>query len=130
MKIEVSIPFQASITFENENIHVVGPKSLLLKVRNFTIKFGKNPLTWPKIEGQKDQDEILIGEFIDQLNSRPFIYNHEELCHCRMIKTETVKNAIKAGCHSVSDVSRTTLAGTGCGSCRKDIDEAIKALTG
>ena len=46
-----------------------------------------------------------------------------------MVKTETVKNAVKAGCCSVADVSRTTLAGTGCGSCRKDIEDVLTALT-
>ena len=129
MKFEVSIPFQASLHFENDQLEVVGPKSLLLKVNELKKHFGTNPKDWPRTAAVEGQDDILINELIDQVNGRPFVYNHDELCHCRMIPTEAVKNAIKAGCRSVLNVSRTTMAGTGCGSCRPDIENAIKALT-
>lgn len=129
MKYEVSIPYQASLKYENDQLEAVGAKSLLLKVRELKVKHGQNPKEWPRLTNVENQDDILINEFIEKANERPFIYNHEELCHCRMVPTETVKNAIKAGCRTQPDVSRATMAGTGCGACRKDIEDAIKALT-
>ena len=129
MNIAVGIPFQSHIQVENEMIVAVGPKELLLKVNQLKKQHGMVIETWPLFLQAQLPEEILINEFINKAKQEIFVYNHEELCHCRMVKTETVKNAVKAGCRKVSDVSRTTLAGTGCGSCRSDIEAVIKALT-
>lgn len=82
---------------------------------------------WP-LQAVDGPDTMLINELIRQSRNEIFVYNHTELCHCRMVTTEKVKNAVKAGCMTVAEVSRTTLAGTGCGSCRKNIEDIIKAL--
>ncbi len=129
MKFAVSIPYQASIQFENNHLEVIGSRALILKVRAMKEKYNLKIEIWPLQLPAELPEDLLINEFIRKVRGETFIYNHEELCHCRMVKTETVKNAVKAGCHKVSDVSRTTLAGTGCGSCRSDIEDVIKALT-
>jgi bacterioferritin-associated ferredoxin len=129
MSIEVSIAYQAEIKFENNQITAVGSKQLLEKVNSLAKKFGIDPQKWPLQKPVESGDDILINELIEKANARPFIYNHEELCHCRMVKTELVRQVIKQGCRSIAEVSRTTMAGTGCGSCRKDIDDVLDALT-
>lgn len=129
MKIEVSIPFHSQISFSDERFEVVGSRELLRKVNDLVKAHGKDAKNWPLLVSPANPEDILINEFIRKIKGEVFVYNHDELCHCRMIPTEKVKNAVKLGCHSVSEVSRTTLAGTGCGSCRKDIEDVIKALT-
>lgn len=129
MKFEVSIPFQAQITYEDGCFEVVGPRTLLEKLMQLKKDFGNDIQNWPTIVQAKLPQDVLINELISQVKKIPFVYNHDELCHCRMVPTEKVKNAVKSGCHSVSEVSRTTLAGTGCGSCRPDIENIIHFLT-
>ncbi len=129
MKVQVSIPYQSSLQYEDGHLEVVGPKSLLNQISELSQKHGANPGVWPLFVKAQEANEILINEFIHKTKGDVFVYNHDELCHCRMVKTETVKNAVKAGCRSVAEVSRTTLAGTGCGSCRKDIEDVITTLT-
>jgi bacterioferritin-associated ferredoxin len=129
MKVSVHIPFQASISFENDQIEAVGSKYLLQKLSELLKIEGPSPRLWKSIHPADCSESILINEFIQKINQIPWAYSHEELCHCRLINTESVCNAIKAGCRTVADVSRTTLAGTGCGSCRKDIQTLIQSLT-
>ena len=128
MRIEVSIPFQSQIVCDEGRFEVVGSLELLKKMAELKAHHGSNPQTWPLLTAPKSPEEILINEFIHKSKGEVFVYNHDELCHCRMVPTEKVKNAVKLGCHSVAEVSRTTLAGTGCGSCRKDIENVIAAL--
>ncbi len=128
MRTEVSIPYQSQIIFENGRFEVVGSRDLLQKIADLKVEHGSDPQKWPLFSSAKTSEEILINEFIQKSKGEVFIFNHDELCHCRMVSTEKVKNAIKQGCHSIADVSRTTLAGTGCGSCRKDIETVIGAL--
>lgn len=128
MRIEVSIPFQSQIAFDQGRIETIGSWNLMQKISEFKKSQGNEPQTWPLIASPASADEILINEFIRKCKGEVFIYNHDELCHCRMVPTEKVKNAVKLGCHTIPEVSRTTLAGTGCGSCRKDIESVIEAL--
>lgn len=129
MKVEVSIPFHSQISFSENRFEIVGSRVLLQNVNDLIKAHGKDAKTWPLTASPKNPEEVLINEFIRKTKGEAFVYNHDELCHCRMIPTEKVKNAVKLGCHSVSEVSRTTLAGTGCGSCRKDIEDVIKVMT-
>jgi len=128
MRTEVSIPFQSQIICEDGRFEVVGSRQLLNMMADLKRLHGAQPEKWPLLLSPQSPEEILINEFIRKSKGETFIYNHDELCHCRMVPTEKVKNAVKLGCHSVAEVSRTTLAGTGCGSCRKDIEDVIKAL--
>lgn len=128
MRIEVSIPFQSQIVFQEGHFEIVGSSLLLEKIHDFRKQFGDQIQKWPLVSKPTLSEDILLNEFILKAKGETFVYNHEELCHCRMVPTEKVKNAVKAGCHQISEVSRTTLAGTGCGSCRSDIEAVIKAM--
>ena len=52
-------------------------------------------------------------------------YEHEELCHCRVVQTRVVDAAILTGAHSPSQVSKQTSASTACGTCRPDVEAII-----
>lgn len=124
------VPFKAKISLVDGIMKVIGPQSLLLKIEKHKSTFGLDPAKWPEIK-VLDGEDILINEFIAKAkNSFSLVYSHEELCHCRMIPTEKVFAVIKENCFTAAEVGRTTLAGTGCGSCRKDTEALIKQLKG
>jgi bacterioferritin-associated ferredoxin len=62
--------------------------------------------------------ELLLGE-----SSRP--YKDAELCHCRVVPTMKVIEAIHYGADSVQEIARRTSAGTGCGTCQVQSDKLI-----
>lgn len=120
------IPYKARIELKDNVITVRGSKLLLDKVAQMKAQFGNDPHKWPQQRVGSGED-ILINEFIMKANFEfKFCYTHEELCHCRNVETDKVFGAIKNGCFKTEDVSRTTLAGTGCGSCRQDIANLIE----
>jgi len=120
------IPYKARIELKDNVITVRGSKLLLDKVAQMKAQFGKDPHKWPQQRVGSGED-ILINEFIMKANFEfKFCYTHEELCHCRNVDTDKVFSAIKNGCFKTEDVSRMTLAGTGCGSCRQDIANLIE----
>lgn len=94
----------------------------------------------PKIQGsliniplpeEKNHSALLMRELILRLQGlwqEP--YPHEELCHCRVVTTKRVSDTIVAGAHTVEIVSRKTSAGTGCGTCRSDIQKIVNHKTG
>jgi len=131
--IKAEIPFKSFIeliTDQNgqKSLHFQGHKAFIDLVLDLKNKFGSDPARWPLLDDKKSECFIL-NEFILKIKGqyKP-IYQHEELCHCRTISTEKVLNVIKDGCHTISEVSRATMAGTGCGSCHKDIDNLIEQV--
>lgn len=52
-------------------------------------------------------------------------YEHEELCHCRVVTTQAVDAAVLTGSHDPSQVSKQTSASTACGTCRPDVEAII-----
>jgi bacterioferritin-associated ferredoxin len=50
----------------------------------------------------------------------------KELCHCRMVEASEVEEAILAGDGNETKVGKRTMAGTGCGTCRPDIQSMIR----
>lgn len=126
MTVIAEIPYKARIELNDNMMTVKGSNLLLDKVTHLKNKFGNDPLHWPQQQVICGED-ILINEFIMKTRREfKFCYSHEELCHCRNVSTEKVFEAIKNECFKVDDVSRATLAGTGCGSCRKDILNLIE----
>ncbi len=76
--------------------------------------------------GDKHED-MLVRELILKLKGQwVFPYTDEELCHCRVVPTSIVDQAVLSGAHGVESVSRKTSAGTGCGTCKKDIESVIR----
>ncbi len=122
MQIVCKSPYQSEISFKNDTVHVIGSFELINKLNELKIKFGSDPRTWPELSALKSLDDLLINEFIQKCQNKfKLAYEHAELCHCRMIPAERVYETIKQGCTVTEEVGRTTLAGTGCGTCRDDI---------
>ena len=124
--ITAEIPFKAKLQIQDNQVKVIGSKALLDRVQNIKKTFGPHPQDWP-LQSVSIGEDILINEFILKVKGEfKFSYAHEELCHCRNVPTEKVFSVIKDNCFRVEDVSKTTLAGTGCGSCRPDIAQLIE----
>jgi len=47
------------------------------------------------------------------------------VCNCNKVTEATLKQAIEGGCDSVEALGRVTKAGTGCGSCKADLQQLI-----
>ncbi len=126
--IKAEIPFKAQIIFDQNQVQILGSVQLMHKIEQQKKQYGQNPQKWQTVL-VVDGDDVLLNEFILKCqNNYKIPYEHEELCHCRMVQTEKVLNVIKQGVFSTSEISRVTMAGTGCGSCKKDIEEIIKYL--
>ncbi len=126
--IKAEIPFKAQIVFDQNQVQVSGSVQLIHKIEKQKTIYGQNPQKWQTVQ-VVDGDDVLLNEFILKCqNNYKIPYEHEELCHCRMVQTEKVLNVIKQGVFLTSEISRLTMAGTGCGSCKKDIEEIIKYL--
>lgn len=131
--IKSEVPYKAFLQLKkNDNgqseVVVQGNQKLLDLVRYLKKQHGLDPKGWP-LQNFKNSECFIVNEFIQKIKSeyKP-CYKHDELCHCRTITTEKVLNSIKDGCLTLQDVSRTTMAGTGCGSCHKDIDALIEQI--
>ncbi len=131
MKLSAFITNHSEITIEKSengqsNIHCEGSYDLVKKINSYRKQYGDNPIAWPETAQVKDSSDILINEIIQKLkDSYKLTYQHEELCHCRLVPTEVVVQSIKQGCRSVKEVSRVCKAGTGCGSCIPNIEETL-----
>ncbi|BAU55719.1 nitrate reductase [Mucilaginibacter gotjawali] len=97
---------------------------------------------------------ILIGDKSELLEFRDLIANKTELsekrlqllrsgnkadpvlgklvCSCNNVGSENIRKKIESGCNTMTDLCKTTGAGTGCGSCRPEVkrilDEALKSM--
>lgn len=107
------------------SVHIKGCLDLLRLAEKCKKNHGEDPRQWALPEGQ-DHASLLVREFILKLKAQwKFPYEHDELCHCRSIQAKVVDEAIVAGADSVERVSRETLAGTGCGTCRPEIQKIM-----
>jgi NAD(P)H-nitrite reductase large subunit len=126
VKISCKSLYHSAIEFDGNAVRVVGPLSLLIKMNELKLSQGVDAKMWTQIDTLQTNDDVLIHEFISRLQNAPVIpYTHEELCHCRMVPADKVHQAIKQGCRDVKEIARTTLAGTGCGTCRKDTEDIL-----
>lgn len=126
--IKVEIPNRILLQWDGETFKCAGPLELLDKVASFRQHFGSDPKNWPSSEIQSEShvSDILLSKFIQKVKrSWSLPYKHDELCHCRLVLTEKVTNAIEQGAQTVAEISRVTLAGTGCGTCRTDCEQLI-----
>lgn len=73
-----------------------------------------------------DHASLLMRELVLRLQDKWGLpYTEEEICHCRIVETKRVTDAIYTGCRSVSAISQRTTAGTSCGSCRPDLESLL-----
>ena len=82
-----------------------------------------NDIAWNKNSDHWDQ---LILEALSRLQGmyeRP--YKDEEMCHCRKITTDKIEAAIVLGAHTPEKVKAWTTAGSGCGTCRPNVQSLI-----
>jgi bacterioferritin-associated ferredoxin len=52
------------------------------------------------------------------------------VCICKSVSDRSVARAIAQGAGSVEDIARCTGAGTGCGTCRHSLQEALDMASG
>lgn len=127
MQISSKSPYQAEISLKDGVLHIIGPLTLIDKMNELKLKYGAHPNGWPELKEIKSHEDMLINEFILKTKSTfKLAYVHEELCHCRMVPADKVYSSIKQGCTTIEEVGRATLAGTGCGSCRDDIEKLLQ----
>lgn len=116
---------EATLKDQVHGLKVVGCSELLKLLAELKKKHGGDLRTWPLPEGDQHQI-LLVRELILRAQGRwSFPYNHEEICHCRMVATRLVDQAVLAGAHQTSMVSRRTSASTACGTCRPRVQEII-----
>lgn len=73
-----------------------------------------------------DHSSMIWREVIGQIQEEwQLPVSHEELCHCRKIKTKQVDRAIVYGAHTIDEVRKRTSANTGCGTCKNDVEQMI-----
>ena len=57
--------------------------------------------------------------------------DHAQICHCHGVSKGQIKEAIEIGkCRSVSQIGACTRAGTGCGSCKKLLEQFLEVYAG
>jgi bacterioferritin-associated ferredoxin len=77
---------------------------------------------WP---GDEHWD-ILAREAVLRLQDRFEVpLKGEELCHCRKIPALKIDQAVVLGAHTPEKVKAWTSAGSGCGTCRPDVERVI-----
>lgn len=105
---------------------VVGCEALLELVQALRARHGDDPVKWDLPSGDS-HTELLVREFILRARGQWALpYGHDEICHCRMVQTRVVDQAIVAGAHSTDAVSRATSASTACGTCRPDVEKILR----
>jgi NAD(P)H-nitrite reductase large subunit len=53
--------------------------------------------------------------------SQPATPGDERVCVCNEVSRSQIQRAIDTGAHDIAEIGRTTLAGTGCGTCRGEL---------
>ena len=54
----------------------------------------------------------------------------EQVCNCNSVSKGEIVAAVKAGCSSLAAVCEATRAGTGCGSCRPEVESIVEMASG
>jgi bacterioferritin-associated ferredoxin len=102
-----------------------GCSSVLRVLREFKDQLKGDPSSWEIPKGVDHGSKLMRELVLKARGEWKFPYEEEELCHCRMVKTKTVDQAVLKGAHTVEEVARKTTAGTGCGTCRYNTEEII-----
>ncbi len=124
----LKIEFKKSdfIELDDKNLKINGCHFLRDKIFQMTNQYGEKIENWPEQISNRHED-LLINELILKAKGTwVFPYVDLELCHCRVIQTKIVDEAIISGAQTVEKVSRITSAGTACGTCKPNIEKILK----
>jgi len=116
---------EIDLTSGKARTKVIGCSEILALMRKYQVQFGNDPQIWPIPQGLS-HGELLLKEVLMKMRGEwVYPYKDLEICHCRAVPTEVVDQAIIAGAHTPTAVSRRTSASTACGTCRDDVVKII-----
>lgn len=129
--VKVEIANRILIQWDGENFKCAGPLELIEKINQCKTQFGTDPKNWSVELAQSSESarptDFILFKFVQKVKRLwQLPYKHDELCHCRLVPTEKVTQAIEQGVRSTAAVSRVTMAGTGCGTCRTDTETILE----
>jgi len=102
-----------------------GCTELMSLMQSMRKSFGVDLKQWPVPHGTS-HSEILLRELVLKLRGEwDYPYKEAEVCHCRGVSCHTIDQAIVAGAHTTTMVSRQTNASTNCGTCRPEVQKMI-----
>lgn len=102
-----------------------GCTEMMSLMQSMRKSFGVDIKSWPVPNGTS-HSEILLRELILKLRGEwNYPVKDAEVCHCRGVSCQTVDQAIVAGAHTTTTVSRQTAASTNCGTCRPEVQKMI-----
>ncbi len=112
--------------YSHLRITAVGCLPLLTKVHEFRGQMIGKDLNSVPIPAGGSHAELLLRElFLRARKEWHPPYTDTEICHCRLVPTFKVMDAIRAGAQTNEDVSAMTSATTACGSCGPDVRALI-----
>jgi bacterioferritin-associated ferredoxin len=127
VKFEVRLSSGDFLSYDSsqKKVTVTGCDEIVKKVSEL-VNISPDPRDWP-FQESKDHVSILINQLKLKVEGKWMLpYEHKELCHCRQVPTQVVEELIILGAHSQPEISQRCRAGTGCGTCRKDIVTLIQ----
>jgi bacterioferritin-associated ferredoxin len=104
---------------------VIGCSQMLACLRKNRSAHGPKVQQWPLPQGQTHAEVLLRELLLKARGQWQLPYSEAELCHCRLVPTEVVDQAIVGGAHTPEKVSRQTSASTACGTCRPEVEKII-----
>lgn len=112
-------------------IKAIGCLPLLSFVQKWRDQLAGKELAAAPVPHGPSHPEMLVRELIRQAQGHwhpP--YTDEEICHCRLVPTNVVIDAIRAGAQTNAEVSAMTSATTACGTCGPDVRRLIDYFRG
>jgi nitrite reductase (NADH) large subunit len=78
-----------------------------------------------------DRAELLLGRLADQgATSAATLPDEAQICNCNGVSKGRIMEAVQAGCRSLKAVCDATRAGTGCGSCKAQVQAVLEVAAG
>lgn len=81
---------------------------------------------WPIPTGSSHSEMLLRELLMRSRGQWAPSFTEAEICHCRIVPTRDVEQAILAGAHSLEKLQRWTGASTGCGTCAVDVNGLLE----
>ncbi len=111
--------------------HAQGGTALLLASDNLAREISGQ--TFDKLSmpiKNKSTSELMLREVIEKITGQNVPYVDEEICHCRKINRTVIDKLIVLGAHTPEKIRSWSTAGSGCGTCRPDVEKLIKLRVG